>query len=409
MMIFIDNLSKKEYTHFSDNHKKAHFLQSYAWGEFCKKGKNQIPKYVGMKNSKGILVATALILLKKMPLGYSYGYCPRGFLIDYENKKYIKDFTIFLKKYMKDNKIIYIKFDPDIKYQDIDENACPIKGGKNNYDLYKYLISLGYKHGGFYKLYNGNQPRYTFRINLKKDKFEEVEDCFDNSFKKSIKRSYQYDLEIDNNANAAAFYDLMKLNSAKDGFNPRSCEYYKYFTEEFSKDNKVKFFNVKIKPKKILSKINNEIKEKEELLKTATKKQADINNQLKRLNKEKNEFSKYDVDEMLICSLICVYAGNYAWSLYIGNNELGNLTFAVSRSYYEAIKDSFDRGFSFFDLFGTIGDPKTNYKNLANLHDFKRKFGDEYIEFIGEFDLVNKKFLYKILPVLLKIYRKLKK
>ena len=36
----------------------------------------------------------------------------------------------------------------------------------------------------------------------------------------------------------------------------------------------------------------------------------------------------------------------------------------------------------FFDLFGTPGDPNTKYKNLAKLHDFKRKFGDEYIEFM---------------------------
>ena len=36
------------------------------------------------------LVATALILLKKTPLGYSYGYSPRGFLIDYNNQELIK-------------------------------------------------------------------------------------------------------------------------------------------------------------------------------------------------------------------------------------------------------------------------------------------------------------------------------
>ena len=58
------------------------------------------------------------------------------------------------------------------------------------------------------------------------------------------------------------------------------------------------------------------------------------------------------------------------------------------------------------DLYGTSGDPNTTYKNLGGLHKYKERFGDTYIEFIGEFDLVNKKVLYKVLPILLKIYRK---
>ena len=73
------------------------------------------------------------------------------------------------------------------------------------------------------------------------------------------------------------------------------------------------------------------------------------------------------------------------------------------------LKDAYDNNYEFYDLFGTIGDPKTTYKNLAGLHEFKRKFGGEYIEFLGEFDLINKPVWYKILPHLLKIYRTLKK
>ena len=73
------------------------------------------------------------------------------------------------------------------------------------------------------------------------------------------------------------------------------------------------------------------------------------------------------------------------------------------------MKDAYDNNYEFYDLFGTIGDPKTTYKNLAGLHEFKRKFGGEYIEFLGEFDLINKPVWYKILPHLLKIYRTLKK
>ncbi len=405
-MQFITDIKKEEYIKFVDNHSKAHFLESYGWGQFCGDAKNQIPHYIGMKDDNGKLVATALILEKKMPLGMSYGYSPRGFILDYNNHELIKEFTNYIKKYMKDNNYVYIKFDPDIKYQDIDSNAVPIAGGFNNYKLLDFMKSIGYKHKGFNKLYEGNQPRYTFRINLKKD-MDEIDAVMNKSFLKSVKRSYEYDLVIDNNPNVEDFYRLLQSNSSKDGFNPHSKEYYDAFVKNMGKN--MKFFNVSFNPYKLSIKIKDEIKNQEELLKTNPKKEADINNKLTKLNKDYEEFSKMEDKDIVVCSLVCTYTKNYAWSLYIGSDNLANQTFAVSRSYYEAIKDAHDNGYEFFDLFGTVGDPNTNYKNLAHLHDFKRKFGDEYIEFIGEFDLVNKPFMYKILPIMLKVYRKLRR
>ena len=41
--------------------------------------------------------------------------------------------------------------------------------------------------------------------------------------------------------------------------------------------------------------------------------------------------------------------------------------------------------------------------------EYKRKIGGDLVEFIGEFDLINKPFWYIVLPTLLKIYRKIKK
>ena len=87
-MKLVENLNKKEYIKFTSEHSKSHFLQSYEWGQFCKRAKGQIPKYIGLKDEKGELKATCLILLKKTPLfGYSYGYAPRGFIADYKINK----------------------------------------------------------------------------------------------------------------------------------------------------------------------------------------------------------------------------------------------------------------------------------------------------------------------------------
>lgn len=406
-MNFIDSVDREKYEAFTQGHEKSHFLQSYAWGEFCKKIKGQVPHYVGMTDDKGNLVATALILERKTPLGYGYGYSPRGFIIDYKNKELIKKFTEYLKDYMKRMKLIYIKFDPDIPYQDIDEDANPISDGENNYELYDYMLKLGYRHTGFYRLYEGNQPRYTFRIDLKRD-WKIIESRMSKSFLQSVKRSYQYDLEIDNEIRIKEFYKLIKNTSERDGFDPHNEKYYQTLIGEFK--NYIKFFNVSIDIAKIKDKINKELKELKDNLENVNKKRlADYNDKIKRLEKEHDLFEKYESEKRVICTIICISTDNRIWSFFQGGDELSSQTCAVMRCYYESIKDAFDNGYDFYDVFGTPGDPHTNYKNLAKLHDFKRKYGDKYIEFIGEFDLVNKKFLYKILPLLLKIYRKLRR
>ena len=407
-MKFIENIDKDKYIKFTDNHQKSHFLQSYAWGQFCKRIKGQIPYYVGLENNDNNLVATALILLKKTPFGYSYGYCPRGFILDYSDLNLIKEFSSYLKQFMKDKKIIYIKFDPDISYQDIDEEGKPIEGGNNNYELYNYMLSLGYKHTGFYKLYEGNQPRYTFRIDLNKD-WEEIETKMSKSFLKSVKRSELYDFEIDNEPNVENFYRLIQCNSSKDDFDAHNLNYYKIFTEELEKEKLVKYFNISIKPKNLINKFTKDIDNLKLELEKNKKRKIDIINQINKLEKDIEIFNKLKEEKVIICSLICTYTKNRAWSMFIGSNEVANLTFAVTRSYYEAIKDAYNKKYDFFDLFGTPGDPHTTYKNLAKLHDFKRKFGDKYIEFIGEFDLVNNKLLYKMLPCLLNVYRRIRK
>ncbi len=407
-MKFVENIDRESYITFTDNHLKSHFLQSYAWGQFCKRVKGQIPYYVGLMDDQNNLVASALILLKKTPFGYSYGYCPRGFILDYSNLDLINEFTSYLKQFMKDKKIIYIKFDPDISYQDIDEDANPVDGGDNNYKLYEYMLSLGYKHTGFYKLYEGNQPRYTFRIDLNRS-WEEIESKMSKSFLKSVKRSEIYDFEIDNNSFVNDFYRLIQCNSSKDDFDAHNLNYYKIFTEELEKENLVKYFNISIKPKELVIKFTREIENLKLELEKNKKRATDINNQISKLEKDIGVLNTLQDEKVVICSLICTYTKNRAWSMFIGSDEIANLTFAVTRSYYEAIKDAYNQKYVFFDLFGTPGDPHTTYKNLAKLHDFKRKFGDKYIEFIGEFDLISNKFLYKLLPISLSVYRKIRK
>lgn len=75
-MKLIENVTKEEYENFVKNHKKSHFLQSYAWGEFAKKEKGLFPHYIGLKDDNDTLVAATLLLEKKITTRYVISICP---------------------------------------------------------------------------------------------------------------------------------------------------------------------------------------------------------------------------------------------------------------------------------------------------------------------------------------------
>ena len=128
-MEFIENIEREEYTKFVINNINSHFLKSYEWGVVSRK-RGLTPHYVGLKD-KNKLVATALLLEKKLPLCYKYYYIRRGYSIDYTNKDLLNKLTKEIAAYSKRNKAIFFRIDPDIKLHTIDENANVIEGENN--------------------------------------------------------------------------------------------------------------------------------------------------------------------------------------------------------------------------------------------------------------------------------------
>lgn len=413
-MKFYDNLTKEEYMDYYYKCNNNHFLQSEGWGYASKLNRNQDPIYCGVKDDEGNILIAALLLKKVLPFGYSYYYSPRGYVFDYKDMNVFKFFTESLKDFMKKTKAIYLKVDPGIRYQTIDQNASPIDG-ENNYQLFEEFIKLGYIHQGFNKLYEKNQPRYTFRIPVDCP-IEEIDSKISKSFMKQIKKSFTYDFVIEEDTDAKTFTELNKLVSQKDGFHFAGDNYFQNVYDGFKKYNAVKIHNVKVCPNKLLKRNEDEIKKLEDVLNdpnTSKKGIEDQKNILARLQKEYNLLLPYKTDNddemIVICSMFVVYTKDILWTLYIGNNDLARDLFAVNRIYYEELLIAKEMGCKYVDLFGVTGDPNTTYKNLAGIYKYKANFGGIFYEFIGEFDLVNNKLLYKVLPIILKIYRKLKK
>lgn len=390
MYEFIINLKKEEYEKFVFNNRKSHFMQSYNWGE-VQKEKNFKPYYIGLKKDNK-LVATALILEKKILKNIGYLYCPRGFITDYRDFETIKVFISYLKKFIKNNHDIFLRIDPDL---DI----------KENYDTIDMLKKLGFKHKGFNKNFENNQPRYTFRLNIDK-KMEEIYKNFHPTTRKILNKGNQYDLEIKkgNMSDIDDFYLTMLETAKRENIVPSKKEYYKNFYQILNKEDNSDLYIVRVNIKKLKEKYNSLINEVHSEINKINKQEQknakksnntinDLKNKLNKMEKELEEINQIKEKELVLSSIISAKYKDKVWTVHGGNHNKLRWLNANYLLYYEIIKDANKDGYQIIDFFGTTGDPNPD-NPIYGIHLFKQRLGGDYIEFIGEFDFVNMKILY---------------
>ena len=419
-MKLIENLSQEKYEKFCrENKHNSHFLHSYVWGKFQEKERNVIPHYVGYEDDKHKLVAVALLLERKLMLGYTYFYSPRGYVIDYKNKELLKDFTNELKQFAKKRKAIFIKIDPDYKLHDLDIEGN-ILDTNNNEDLIPYLKSLGYKHLGFNKNFENNQPRYTFRLSLEPS-IEEITKNFHPTTKKIINKGNQYNLELIKNDPKTIddFFETMSQTSDREGIVNHSYKYYKSYYETLHKENMSDLYVVKVDVKKLKDTYQEKIKNLEANIekmsdekykdseKNANKKQEFVN-QLNKAKKEYEVIEPIQEKTLTLSAIMTAKYGNKVWTLHGGNNTLLRELNANYFIYYEIIKDAKKENYEIIDFFGTTGNPTTD-NPVYGIHLFKKRLGGEYTEFIGELDLIINKPIYYIYKTLVPIRYKIQK
>lgn len=421
-MKFITDIPKMQYDDFvKSNEIKSHFLQSYAWGEFSKKSRGLIPYYVGMVNDEDELVATALLLKKKLPFGFSYFYSPRGYVIDFSNKQLIKDFTMEIVRYIKKQKAIFLKIDPDLIWREENYKGEKLPPKYDCKEIFDNLKSIGFKHLGFTKNFETMQPRYSFRIDMSKP-LEEVEENFSKTTKQRIKKAncLNTKVRIGTSDDIEVFNDLMTITENRKDFISHDLEYYKSLYEIYNQDNKFNLFIGSInldetiqKYQKELDEYKNQLNElpKDNLSKSQNNKKKELIREIEAHEKALTEYQKYQKEfgnEIVLNAHGIIEYGDKAWVLYAGNHNILTSTYSNYKTYLEHIRYCHNKGIKMYDQFGTIGDLSKDNPRLG-LHEFKKKFGGNYVEFIGEFDYITNHLMYFCFTKLVPLYRNLVK
>ena len=420
-MLKLKNMEKEQFDEYVLNHKtKSHFLQSLSWGEFSKAKKNLKPYYLGLVNENDEVVGATLLLEKQLPMNYTYMYAPRGFVIDYKKKEIVREMTKNIVEFAKSKKAIFVKIDPDI----IKTSFNYLNEEINNPDsdeIFNTLKSCGFKHQGFTKNFETMQPRYTFRIDLNQS-LEEIEEHFSKTTKQRIAKSLKLDTEVvigDQN-DIKEFYHLMTLTENRKDFISYNEDYYETLYEIFNgnKNSKATLFLGKVHLNKTIKALESNLKVVNDqisilpidnLSKSAKAKLNELTKQkdniVNEIEKYQNYKKEYGNDITLSAHMIIEY-GDKAWVLYAGNHNILSETYVNYNTYFEHIKYCKEKGIKIYDQFGTIGDLSKDNPRLG-LHEFKKKFGGDYVEFLGEWDYITNHFMYFIFTKLVPIYRKL--
>lgn len=339
------------------------------------------------------IVATAMVLIRKMPLGKTLFYVPRGPVMDYSNHELVKFMLDNLTSEAKKQKAIALRFDPSIlsrKYPYHDRNE---EHTYENQDVIDYLKSIGARHKGFtVKIEEATQPRFNAEMDVTSDYREHLEHktskCISASEHKGIE-VYEGKEYIHDFATAMHYTEVRKQVAL------RNESYFENMMEVYG--DKAICMVTKLNFKKQLEKLQTSIDENKAKLdfgELKKKEKAAVNQQLtndtKELEKLQKDYKREGKDEVITCGILAVYNDHLMELFYMGNNPDYMRMYSSYLLYAKCLDRCVDLGIthcSFGGIEGTLDDGLTLFKSnwIMNVE-----------EYIGEFNIVLDKFMYKL-------------
>lgn len=386
------------------------FFQTSMW---AKLKKDWQPTYFIGTDENDKVVLTALLQTRTIYKIFKLGYFHSGFVCDYNNNALLEEAFKFFKKELKKRNIAFTFIDPEIIYKR--NNIIDDEGKAKKFDWLKYGLSFTNKKEPFI------QPSFTYILNLsdnnKQKTIDEVVSNFEKGVRYSIRTAsnkglrhvqYNYNDVLNNPSIMDEFMSIMQDTSSRLETVSRSRDYFLRVMENLKEYITLDMIYYDIKSDK-----NNyeEIKKKND---------KNLLNQLDAYEKRVKEIeqSGYDLsktNKIYLAAGITVFYGETTTCLFGGTrNLLRNATRSSHYLNYKRIENSVSRNMKYHDFLRAHVYYRDERDQNYGLSVFKKSFGAIEIEYIGEYVLINNKFIYslfnlfykKILKLIIKLKRK---
>lgn len=420
-------ITEKEFKKFADKNPEITFYQTTPWANLKKKN-NWDAHYIGLEDNKKIL-AGSLILSKTLPIiKKKMFYAPRGFLIDYNNEKLLKEFTEQIKEYAKKENAIFVKIDPYVQYKERDNNGNIVENGINNEKCVENLKKLGYKHFGFNLMQDTLQPRWMHVIETEGKTLDDVMKDMESKTRQILRKNEKCGIHTREitKEELPLFKDIMQHTSDRREFVDRPLSYYENMWDALHDEGILKILVAEIDFQEFEKNTKNELEENEKelkdrkykkennVLKMNEKKYEQHNKkneqEIERLKKQLEKIKEYKKEygeKTLLGGILFLIYGNEVLSLHGGT--LDNLMQFQSAYtiHFAGVKYAVENGYKRYNFYGITGDFRKE-NPLYGLYLFKKSFGGHVVELIGEFDYIISPFWYHAYNIAFNTYHKIK-
>ncbi|MDP4094402.1 MAG: peptidoglycan bridge formation glycyltransferase FemA/FemB family protein, partial [Bacillota bacterium] len=208
-----ENVNQEKYIEFLQAHSKGHFMQSPEWAKVKSNWKNEI---IVIEDESGNIKGSMSLLIRKIPvLKYTMMYSPRGPVCDSHDMETLGLLLSEAKKLAKKYKSYTLKLDPDIEVEDV--------------QFEQIMKDLGFKVAPRSKNFEGIQPRFVFRLDIKGKTEDELLQYFHQKVRYNIKLSAKKGVEVKlgTRDDIDEFHRIMQETGARDKFVIRTADYFK--------------------------------------------------------------------------------------------------------------------------------------------------------------------------------------
>lgn len=313
------------------------FLQSHPKGHFAQSvlWAKQKPMWhweaIVSRDSKSAIRGSMAVLIRKIIPGlpYTMMYACRGPVTDLDDTETLKDLVDGAKKLAKKHHSYVIKIDPDVPSSETEYAAA--------------LQSLGFSPTGGGATFDAIQPQYVFRLNTEGKTSEELLAALPQSTRRKVRTGPKKGVttKICGKEAVPDFARLMLETGVRDGFVTRDASYFE--------------------------------------------------NMLDNLGEHARLYMAY-YEGQAIAGTLAIWYGDKVWYLYGASaNEHRNLM-PNYLLQWNMIEWAVEKGCRLYDFRGVPGQVGEDHP-LYGLYKFKLGFGGDYVEFVGEMDLVLKPFI----------------
>ncbi len=378
MYTFKANITNKEHDAFIQGHPLYNLLQTADWAKVKDNWGHEI---VGVYKGE-TLIASASVLIKKLPLGFTMMYIPRGPVLDYSNEQLVNYFMSQLKKWANRYRCVFIKFNPAIvmkQYKIGEEIEC----SEVSMQALQNIIKAKAKHTGFTTYIEESiQPRFDACVHLDDDFEQQLPRHTKRLIKDALKRNVEV-MRVDESG-VGNFAKVVMKSEERKQVSLRNEAYFRQLLEIYKDDCYI--FLAKVNVKALLEEyeqkqaINErEIADCREGSPKKMRRLLDIQASLQKDCKELEAFK--EVEDECIAGILSIKVGDTLEMLYAGMDDTYKKFMPQYHLYTQVMLYAYAHGCKYANMGGVEGDFKDG------LTHFKANFNPYIHEFIGEFDL----------------------